>query len=145
MKLVKCVKSAFCNNCFMKKLRSSFNKDVDILMPAKMKPSVYHAVIIIFLEFFAWGLLTTPMMDVLKNIFIQWNHSRHKRIPFIFGGTNSWSFIRCNGKENISSVICVFYLWTNTFNGHKSLDVLCYDIIVWMFCCDIFYHFCLCS
>lgn len=33
-------------------------------MPAKMKPSVYHAVIIIFLEFFAWGLLTTPMMDV---------------------------------------------------------------------------------
>merc|ERR1719427_81026 len=78
MKLVKCVKSAFCNNCFMKKLRSSFNKDVDILMPAKMKPSVYHAVIIIFLEFFAWGLLTTPMMDVLKDTF--------KDKTFLFNG-----------------------------------------------------------
>nr|CAB3252802.1 hippocampus abundant transcript 1 protein [Phallusia mammillata] len=33
------------------------------------KPSVYHAVIVIFLEFFAWGLLTTPMMDVLRNTF----------------------------------------------------------------------------
>uniref|UniRef100_A0A674E425 Major facilitator superfamily domain containing 14A2 n=1 Tax=Salmo trutta TaxID=8032 RepID=A0A674E425_SALTR len=25
-------------------------------------PSVYHAVVVIFLEFFAWGLLTTPML-----------------------------------------------------------------------------------
>jgi hypothetical protein len=30
------------------------------------KPSVYHAVVVIFLEFFAWGLLTTPMLTVLK-------------------------------------------------------------------------------
>lgn len=28
------------------------------------KPSVYHAVMVIFLEFFAWGLLTTPMLTV---------------------------------------------------------------------------------
>lgn len=28
------------------------------------KPSVYHAVVVIFLEFFAWGLLTTPMLTV---------------------------------------------------------------------------------
>jgi len=62
----------------MKKLRSNLNKDVDILMPAKMKPSVYHAVIIIFLEFFAWGLLTTPMMDVLKDTF--------KDKTFLFNG-----------------------------------------------------------
>lgn len=27
-------------------------------------PSVYHAVVVIFLEFFAWGLLTTPMLTV---------------------------------------------------------------------------------
>ncbi|KAI5608998.1 hippocampus abundant transcript 1 protein [Silurus asotus] len=29
------------------------------------EPSVYHAVVVIFLEFFAWGLLTTPMLTGL--------------------------------------------------------------------------------
>lgn len=33
------------------------------------KPSVYHAVVVIFLEFFAWGLLTTPMLAVLRYLF----------------------------------------------------------------------------
>ncbi|XP_018497461.1 hippocampus abundant transcript 1 protein [Galendromus occidentalis] len=33
------------------------------------KASVYHAVIVIFLEFFSWGLLTTPMINVLKETF----------------------------------------------------------------------------
>lgn len=33
------------------------------------KPSVYHAVVVIFLEFFAWGLLTTPMLTVLSETF----------------------------------------------------------------------------
>lgn len=45
------------------------------------KPSVYHAVVVIFLEFFAWGLLTTPMLTVsyynsllyLKFMFIRIN------------------------------------------------------------------------
>ncbi|KAG9350842.1 hypothetical protein JZ751_024731 [Albula glossodonta] len=32
-------------------------------------PSVYHAVIVIFLEFFAWGLLTTPTLVVLHETF----------------------------------------------------------------------------
>ncbi|XP_068781507.1 hippocampus abundant transcript-like protein 1 isoform X2 [Struthio camelus] len=32
-------------------------------------PSVYHAVVVIFLEFFAWGLLTTPMLTVLHETF----------------------------------------------------------------------------
>lgn len=31
------------------------------------EPSVYHAVVVIFLEFFAWGLLTTPMLTVNQN------------------------------------------------------------------------------
>uniref|UniRef100_A0A8C1R2C3 Hippocampus abundant transcript 1 protein n=2 Tax=Cyprinus carpio TaxID=7962 RepID=A0A8C1R2C3_CYPCA len=35
------------------------------------KPSVYHAVVVIFLEFFAWGLLTTPMLTVLHQTFPQ--------------------------------------------------------------------------
>lgn len=35
------------------------------------RPSVYHAVIVIFLEFFAWGLLTTPMLRVLHDTFPQ--------------------------------------------------------------------------
>lgn len=28
------------------------------------KPSVYHATVVIFLEFFAWGLLTGPTLHV---------------------------------------------------------------------------------
>ena len=32
------------------------------------KPSVYHATIIIFLEYFAWGLLTGPMLNVSTKI-----------------------------------------------------------------------------
>ncbi|KAM8960317.1 hippocampus abundant transcript-like protein 1 [Pelodytes ibericus] len=35
------------------------------------RPSVYHAVVVIFLEFFAWGLLTTPMLLVLHETFPQ--------------------------------------------------------------------------
>lgn len=33
------------------------------------KPAVYHAVVVIFLEFFAWGLLTFPLLEVLKDTF----------------------------------------------------------------------------
>uniref|UniRef100_A0A8C4PZF3 Hippocampus abundant transcript 1 protein n=1 Tax=Eptatretus burgeri TaxID=7764 RepID=A0A8C4PZF3_EPTBU len=35
------------------------------------QPSVYHAVIVIFLEFFAWGLLTAPTLTVLYATFPQ--------------------------------------------------------------------------
>ncbi|XP_021087658.1 hippocampus abundant transcript-like protein 1 isoform X2 [Mesocricetus auratus] len=35
------------------------------------QPSVYHAAIVIFFEFFAWGLLTTPMLTVLHETFPQ--------------------------------------------------------------------------
>ena len=31
--------------------------------------SIYHALIVIFLEFFAWGLLTSPMITVLNKTF----------------------------------------------------------------------------
>ncbi|KAF6030365.1 HIAT1 [Bugula neritina] len=30
---------------------------------SNIKPSVYHALVVIFLEFFAWGLLTTPTIS----------------------------------------------------------------------------------
>jgi len=33
------------------------------------EPSVNHALVVIFLEFFAWGLLTTPMITVLNDTF----------------------------------------------------------------------------
>lgn len=33
------------------------------------EPSVYHALVVIFLEFFAWGLLTSPMIAVLNETF----------------------------------------------------------------------------
>lgn len=32
-------------------------------------PSLYHALVVIFLEFFAWGLLTMPVISVLNNTF----------------------------------------------------------------------------
>lgn len=39
--------------------------------------SVYHALIVIFLEFFAWGLLTSPIIDVSSSHIVscstQWN------------------------------------------------------------------------
>ena len=31
--------------------------------------SIYHALVVIFLEFFAWGLLTSPMITVLNHTF----------------------------------------------------------------------------
>lgn len=33
------------------------------------EPSVYHALVVIFLEFFAWGLLTMPVISVLNQTF----------------------------------------------------------------------------
>jgi len=33
------------------------------------EPSIYHALVVIFLEFFAWGLLTSPMISVLNQTF----------------------------------------------------------------------------
>lgn len=33
------------------------------------EPSVYHALVVIFLEFFAWGLLTMPVIAVLNQTF----------------------------------------------------------------------------
>lgn len=35
------------------------------------RAKVAHAVVVIFLEFFAWGLLTTPMLTVLHKTFLQ--------------------------------------------------------------------------
>uniref|UniRef100_A0A8C6U530 Major facilitator superfamily (MFS) profile domain-containing protein n=1 Tax=Neogobius melanostomus TaxID=47308 RepID=A0A8C6U530_9GOBI len=40
-------------------------------LPGMGRPSVYHAIVVIFLEFFAWGLLTTPMLTVLHETFPQ--------------------------------------------------------------------------
>ncbi|XP_014778356.1 hippocampus abundant transcript 1 protein [Octopus bimaculoides] len=33
------------------------------------QPSIYHALVIIFLEFFCWGLLTSPIIKVLNDTF----------------------------------------------------------------------------
>ncbi|XP_019766747.2 hippocampus abundant transcript 1 protein-like isoform X1 [Dendroctonus ponderosae] len=33
------------------------------------RPSLYHALVVIFLEFFAWGLLTMPVISVLNSTF----------------------------------------------------------------------------
>uniref|UniRef100_A0AAQ5X5M7 Major facilitator superfamily (MFS) profile domain-containing protein n=1 Tax=Amphiprion ocellaris TaxID=80972 RepID=A0AAQ5X5M7_AMPOC len=39
--------------------------------PGRGRARVTHAVVVIFLEFFAWGLLTTPMLTVLHETFPQ--------------------------------------------------------------------------
>ncbi|KAL5016535.1 hypothetical protein ScPMuIL_006124 [Solemya velum] len=44
------------------------NKDND-LSSGLSQPSVYHALVVIFLEFFAWGLLTSPIIMVLNKSF----------------------------------------------------------------------------
>eukprot|EP00112_Aurelia_sp_Birch-Aquarium-sp1_P007467 Seg1814.10 transcript_id=Seg1814.10/GoldUCD/mRNA.D3Y31 product="Hippocampus abundant transcript 1 protein" protein_id=Seg1814.10/GoldUCD/D3Y31 len=43
--------------------------DRDGALEGMGKPSVYHATVIIFLEFFAWGLLTSPSITVLGETF----------------------------------------------------------------------------
>lgn len=40
----------------------SFGKILHIKMAST--PSVHHALVVVFLEFFSWGLLTSPMITV---------------------------------------------------------------------------------
>ncbi|KAK4022117.1 hippocampus abundant transcript 1 protein isoform X1 [Daphnia magna] len=49
--------------------RKNFFKDGLITGSGIGEPSLYHALVVIFLEFFAWGLLTTPMITVLNETF----------------------------------------------------------------------------
>ncbi|KAJ8306223.1 hypothetical protein KUTeg_016768 [Tegillarca granosa] len=44
-------------------------KENGVVSSGFSQPSVYHALIVIFLEFFAWGLLTSPMITVLNETF----------------------------------------------------------------------------
>ncbi|XP_076353570.1 hippocampus abundant transcript 1 protein-like [Tachypleus tridentatus] len=48
--------------------RKTIMKD-GFIMLGMGEPNVYHAAAVIFLEFFAWGLLTTPMITVLNDTF----------------------------------------------------------------------------
>ncbi|XP_063698893.1 hippocampus abundant transcript 1 protein isoform X2 [Culicoides brevitarsis] len=44
-------------------------KDGMVISSGIGEPSVYHALVVIFLEFFAWGLLTMPVINVLNKTF----------------------------------------------------------------------------
>ena len=44
--------------------------------------SIYHALVVIFLEFFAWGLLTSPMITVLNQTFPDHTFLIHN-LPFL--------------------------------------------------------------
>lgn len=44
-------------------------KDGIMTMSGVGEPSVFHALVVIFLEFFAWGLLTVPIISVLNATF----------------------------------------------------------------------------
>jgi len=39
-------------------------KEEDVPIDVMDRPSVYHATVVIFLEFFAWGLLTSPSVTL---------------------------------------------------------------------------------
>ncbi|CAF1081385.1 unnamed protein product [Rotaria sordida] len=48
----------------------SENRRYRIIKPGGFgKPSVYHGLVVIFLEFFAWGLLTNPVISTLNRTF----------------------------------------------------------------------------
>nr|CAH7717906.1 unnamed protein product [Callosobruchus chinensis]CAH7751928.1 unnamed protein product [Callosobruchus chinensis] len=49
--------------------RKSIAKDSVMTASGIGQPSLYHALVVIFLEFFAWGLLTMPLISVLNNTF----------------------------------------------------------------------------
>ncbi|XP_029159041.1 hippocampus abundant transcript 1 protein isoform X2 [Nylanderia fulva] len=49
--------------------RKSIMKDGVITSSGVGEASVYHALVVIFLEFFAWGLLTMPIISVLNETF----------------------------------------------------------------------------
>jgi hypothetical protein len=47
--------------------------------------SLYHALVVIFLEFFAWGLLTSPMITVLNSTFPGSLFKDNVRRKFVLG------------------------------------------------------------
>lgn len=49
--------------------RKNAMKDGIMTMSGIGAPSVWHALVVIFLEFFAWGLLTMPVISVLNDTF----------------------------------------------------------------------------
>ncbi|KAK5637998.1 hypothetical protein RI129_012293 [Pyrocoelia pectoralis] len=49
--------------------RKSIAKDGVVTTSGIGRPSLYHALVVIFLEFFAWGLLTMPIIQVLNTTF----------------------------------------------------------------------------
>ncbi|XP_053613583.1 hippocampus abundant transcript 1 protein [Plodia interpunctella] len=49
--------------------RKTVMKDGIMTMSGIGEPSVFHALVVIFLEFFAWGLLTMPFISVLNATF----------------------------------------------------------------------------
>ncbi|OXB62850.1 hypothetical protein ASZ78_001324 [Callipepla squamata] len=65
------------------------------------RPSVYHAVVVIFLEFFAWGLLTTPMLTVLRETF-----SHH---TFLMNGLVQG--VKDVYKEQINEAMLMTFRW----------------------------------
>ena len=52
-------------------LRNTLNRFFKMIQLYKGfgRPTVFHALIVIFAEFFAWGLLTTPTITALKKTF----------------------------------------------------------------------------
>ncbi|CAO1371792.1 unnamed protein product [Diamesa serratosioi] len=50
-------------------LRTKKQIDKSLTSSGIGKPSVYHALVVIFLEYFSWGLLTMPVINVLNQTF----------------------------------------------------------------------------
>lgn len=112
------------------------------------EPSVYHALVVIFLEFFAWGLLTMPVITVSTtvlsssslgqywNVFLilgsqrhissshisdEWFGDGHQRHFIISKCPFDWGFVRFMGTKILFVNNCVFYLCTYTSHGDKYM------------------------
>ncbi|PIO34667.1 hypothetical protein AB205_0102170, partial [Aquarana catesbeiana] len=88
------------------------------------EPSVYHAVVVIFLEFFAWGLLTTPMLTVLHQTFPQHTFLMNGLIHGVKCPPH-WSIVRCVGQKVIPSPHCFLHLCAYT--SAQDQPVVCND------------------
>uniref|UniRef100_A0A673G4T5 Major facilitator superfamily (MFS) profile domain-containing protein n=1 Tax=Sinocyclocheilus rhinocerous TaxID=307959 RepID=A0A673G4T5_9TELE len=59
------------SECSFSKVEEKSVSESPIRMIDVGRAKVAHAVVVIFMEFFAWGLLTTPMLTVLHETFPQ--------------------------------------------------------------------------
>merc|ERR1719370_1804386 len=105
--------------------------------------SIYHALVVIFLEFFAWGLLTSPMITVLNQTFPDHTFLMNGLIlgikgilsflsaPLIGALSDIW------GRKFFSPRHSLLHLCSHTPDEDQPLVVLCYALHLRSVCCNL--------